>query len=88
MTLLVHASLRHDVELRDHQIKGVNRMIHLEKSQRGGILADDVSGKGLYCDIHRADPMPFFFSLRVDGIGKGNYKLHTATLSVEYNLYY
>ncbi|KAF1802733.1 SNF2 family N-terminal domain-containing protein [Mucor lusitanicus] len=38
----VHASLRHDVELRDHQIEGVNRMIHLEKSQRGGILADDM----------------------------------------------
>ncbi|CEP08705.1 hypothetical protein [Parasitella parasitica] len=38
----VHASLRHDVELRDHQIEGVNRMIYLEKSQRGGILADDM----------------------------------------------
>ncbi|KAL7315859.1 hypothetical protein PS15m_005028 [Mucor circinelloides] len=38
----VHASLRHDVELRDHQIDGVNKMIYLEKSQRGGILADDM----------------------------------------------
>ncbi|KAI7903454.1 SNF2 family N-terminal domain-containing protein [Cokeromyces recurvatus] len=38
----VHASLRADVQLRPHQIEGVNRMIHFERSQRGGILADDM----------------------------------------------
>ncbi|KAI8647231.1 SNF2 family N-terminal domain-containing protein [Parasitella parasitica] len=38
----VHASLRHDVQLSDHQIEGVSRMIQFEKSQRGGILADDM----------------------------------------------
>ncbi|KAI8972029.1 SNF2 family N-terminal domain-containing protein [Mycotypha africana] len=38
----VHASLRPEVELRPHQIDGVNQMIHLERSRGGGFLADEM----------------------------------------------
>ncbi|KAI7867732.1 SNF2 family N-terminal domain-containing protein [Spinellus fusiger] len=39
----VHASLRAEVSLRPHQEEGVQRMIEMEKTLRGGILADDAS---------------------------------------------
>ena len=42
MLLLVHASLRSGVQLQQHQEEGVQRMITMERSYRGGILADDV----------------------------------------------
>ncbi|KAI7891036.1 SNF2 family N-terminal domain-containing protein [Mucor mucedo] len=38
----VHASLRKKIELRPHQIEGVNKMIFMEKAYRGGILADEM----------------------------------------------
>ena len=40
--LLVHASLRSGVQLQQHQEEGVQRMITMERSYRGGILADEV----------------------------------------------
>jgi SNF2 family DNA or RNA helicase len=40
--IIVHASLRDNVELRPHQVEGVNTMIYMEKAYRGGILADEV----------------------------------------------
>ncbi|GAA5817786.1 hypothetical protein MFLAVUS_011342 [Mucor flavus] len=38
----VHATLRENVELRPHQVEGVNQMIYMEKAYRGGILADEM----------------------------------------------
>ncbi|KAL1935309.1 hypothetical protein VTP01DRAFT_4449 [Rhizomucor pusillus] len=44
----VHASLRPNVHLQPHQEEGIQRMITMERSQRGGILADDMGlGKTL-----------------------------------------
>ncbi|KAI9030695.1 SNF2 family N-terminal domain-containing protein [Phycomyces nitens] len=38
----VHASFRDEVSLLPHQEEGVQTMVHMERSQRGGILADDM----------------------------------------------
>ncbi|KAI9319999.1 SNF2 family N-terminal domain-containing protein [Dichotomocladium elegans] len=39
----VHASLRPNVQLQPHQEEGIQRMIHMERAYRGGILADDAT---------------------------------------------
>lgn len=38
----MHASLKDNIELRPHQVEGVNNMIMMERTYRGGILADEV----------------------------------------------
>lgn len=48
IVVIVHATLRDNIELRPHQVEGVNQMIYMEKAYRGGILADEM-GLGKVC---------------------------------------
>ncbi|KAI8081382.1 SNF2 family N-terminal domain-containing protein [Halteromyces radiatus] len=44
----VHASLRDDIVLQEHQEEGIRQMIHMEQTSRGGVLADEMGlGKTL-----------------------------------------